>query len=306
VRLSPLGTSAINWPIVPAPNERWWMWSSRWNEYWQGKPKYLQKTCPSATLSAINPTWPDLGSNPGRRGGKPATNRLCYGTAISMSFSSAFRTRDMWYIEIKVFFWTWRHIDNYQHFRRTRCLHLQNNFLRRHLCVTLSMYPSGPWDNRQPIVPGGHAQIRYMLQRCCRKNNNLFLTSGTVWTKQDNLGQCFSTAGPPGRGLTELENHWFRALVMRRITEWVSEWKHLGICADSEDICLEERKQDTQREDPFKIFVCIYGGAQKCILFKVQNIWLNNLFVYLQFKFKKCSHNTCIAYSNRGHLRAFP
>jgi hypothetical protein len=46
--------------------------SSRWNENWQGKPKYSEKTCPSATLS-INPTWPDLGSNPGRRGGKPAT-----------------------------------------------------------------------------------------------------------------------------------------------------------------------------------------------------------------------------------------
>jgi hypothetical protein len=34
-----------------------------------------------ATLSTINPTWPDLGWNPGRRGGKPVTNRLSYGTA---------------------------------------------------------------------------------------------------------------------------------------------------------------------------------------------------------------------------------
>jgi hypothetical protein len=32
-------------------------------------------------LSTTNPTWPDPGSNPGRRGGKPATNRLCYGAA---------------------------------------------------------------------------------------------------------------------------------------------------------------------------------------------------------------------------------
>jgi hypothetical protein len=45
------------------------------------KPKYSEKTCPSATLSTTNPTWPDLGSNPGRRGGKQATNSLSYGTA---------------------------------------------------------------------------------------------------------------------------------------------------------------------------------------------------------------------------------
>jgi hypothetical protein len=29
-----------------------------------------------------NPTWPDPGLNPGRRGGKPATNGLSYGAAI--------------------------------------------------------------------------------------------------------------------------------------------------------------------------------------------------------------------------------
>jgi hypothetical protein len=81
VRLSPLGTSAVtNWPILPVPDDRWWVWSSQWNEYRQGKPRYSEETCPSATLSTTNPTWPDLGSNPGRRGGKPATNRLSYGT----------------------------------------------------------------------------------------------------------------------------------------------------------------------------------------------------------------------------------
>jgi hypothetical protein len=30
-------------------------------------------------LSTTNPTWPDQGSNSGRRCGKPATNRLGYG-----------------------------------------------------------------------------------------------------------------------------------------------------------------------------------------------------------------------------------
>jgi hypothetical protein len=33
--------------------------------------------CPSQ-----NPIWPDPGLNPGRRGGKPATNRLSYGAAL--------------------------------------------------------------------------------------------------------------------------------------------------------------------------------------------------------------------------------
>jgi hypothetical protein len=46
VRLSPLRTSATKWPIVPAPDDRWWLWSNRWNENWQGKPKYSEKTCP--------------------------------------------------------------------------------------------------------------------------------------------------------------------------------------------------------------------------------------------------------------------
>jgi hypothetical protein len=56
------------------------LWRYWWNEDWQGKPKYSEKTCPSATLSTTNPTClPD--ANPGRRGGKPATNRLSYGAA---------------------------------------------------------------------------------------------------------------------------------------------------------------------------------------------------------------------------------
>jgi hypothetical protein len=34
--------------------------------------------------SSQNPTWPDTGLNPGRRGGKPATNRLSNGAANSL------------------------------------------------------------------------------------------------------------------------------------------------------------------------------------------------------------------------------
>jgi hypothetical protein len=71
--LGPLGTAATNRPIVPAPGDyddgRNW-----WNDDWQGKLKYSEKTCPNAALSITNPTCcPD--ANPGRRGGKPATNK---------------------------------------------------------------------------------------------------------------------------------------------------------------------------------------------------------------------------------------
>jgi hypothetical protein len=76
------------WPIVPAADDRWgWLWSNWRNEDWQGNPKYSEKTCPSATLSTTNPTWPEPGSNPGRRGGEPATNRLSYGAALKKYIS---------------------------------------------------------------------------------------------------------------------------------------------------------------------------------------------------------------------------
>jgi hypothetical protein len=37
-----------------------------------------------------NPTWPDPGLIPGRRGGKPATNRLSYGAASTISLEIYF------------------------------------------------------------------------------------------------------------------------------------------------------------------------------------------------------------------------
>jgi hypothetical protein len=60
-----------------------WLWGWRiwWNKHWQRKPEYSKKTCPRATLSTTNSTWPEPGANPGRRGGKPATNRLSYDAA---------------------------------------------------------------------------------------------------------------------------------------------------------------------------------------------------------------------------------
>jgi hypothetical protein len=57
------------WPIVlvPAPDDRWWwLWRNWWNADWQGKPKFLEKTCPSTTLSTTKLIWLDPGLNPGR------------------------------------------------------------------------------------------------------------------------------------------------------------------------------------------------------------------------------------------------
>jgi hypothetical protein len=85
--ISTFGYCGHYWPIVLAPDDRWWwLWRNWWNEDWQRKPKYSEKTCPSAILSTTNPTWLDTGLNPGRRGGKPATNHLSYGAAQAIFF----------------------------------------------------------------------------------------------------------------------------------------------------------------------------------------------------------------------------
>jgi hypothetical protein len=97
---SPLSVWAIRAFIIPAPDDRRWMWSSRCNENWQGKPNYSEKTCLNATLSTTNPTWPDLDWNPDRRNGKPATNLLSYGMALIYTLiiwmKSILRTVALW------------------------------------------------------------------------------------------------------------------------------------------------------------------------------------------------------------------
>jgi hypothetical protein len=57
------------WPIVLASHDEWWwVWGNRWN-VWQGKPKYSEETCLSATLYTKNL------SNPDRHGENPAMER---------------------------------------------------------------------------------------------------------------------------------------------------------------------------------------------------------------------------------------
>jgi hypothetical protein len=53
-------------------------------EWLAGETEVLEKICPSAALSTTNPTC-CRDEDPGRRGGKPASNRLSYGTATILS-----------------------------------------------------------------------------------------------------------------------------------------------------------------------------------------------------------------------------
>jgi hypothetical protein len=73
--------SALRPPVAYCASPGWlWCWRNWWND-WLGKPKYSEKTCPSAALSSTKPTCcPD--AKTGRRGGKPASNCLSYGTAL--------------------------------------------------------------------------------------------------------------------------------------------------------------------------------------------------------------------------------
>jgi hypothetical protein len=79
-KLGPLGTSAIYAPIVPAPGdcedgEFGGMKIGRGN--WSTR----RKPAPAPLCPPQIPFYQTPGSNPGRRGGKPVTNRLSYGAA---------------------------------------------------------------------------------------------------------------------------------------------------------------------------------------------------------------------------------
>jgi hypothetical protein len=78
--LDPLGTKATNRHIVPAPGdcddgEIGGMMIGRGNRSTRRKPDPVPLYPPQTPYAC-----PD--ANPGRRGGKPATNLLSYGTAL--------------------------------------------------------------------------------------------------------------------------------------------------------------------------------------------------------------------------------
>jgi hypothetical protein len=76
------------WPIVPAPDD------CEDGEFGgmkigRGNRSTRKKTYPSTVLSTTNPTLSDPGANPGRRGGKPETNRLSYDAAFLIAMAAA-------------------------------------------------------------------------------------------------------------------------------------------------------------------------------------------------------------------------
>jgi hypothetical protein len=88
VQLGPLGTAATNRPIVPTPGD-YDDGEFVWNDDWQGKPKYSEKTCPSATLYTTNPTCPARART---RAAAVGSQRLTAWAHILMSFQLAHGT----------------------------------------------------------------------------------------------------------------------------------------------------------------------------------------------------------------------
>jgi hypothetical protein len=81
VELAPLGTSATEWPIVLAPGD---CDDGEFGGMKIGREtEVLGENLHQRHFAHHKSHLPDPGSNPGRRGGKPATNRLSYGAAFS-------------------------------------------------------------------------------------------------------------------------------------------------------------------------------------------------------------------------------
>jgi hypothetical protein len=118
---STLGSLATIWPTVPATDGRCWsVWSNRWNENWQGKLKY----------SATNPIWSDLGWNPGRFYGKPATKNC--GTAKKEL--TAYKSQRQKCTPIKVGYHRWPHHSwSYSQWKNAPCRNV-------HLCLRRTIW----------------------------------------------------------------------------------------------------------------------------------------------------------------------
>jgi hypothetical protein len=103
-QLGPLGTAATNRPIVPAPGD--YDNGEIGGMVGKGNRSTRRKPTPVPLYPPQSPTCcPD--ANPGRRGGKPASNRLSYGTAFlygwlpTMDFTANYFPLDLHYVQLK-------------------------------------------------------------------------------------------------------------------------------------------------------------------------------------------------------------
>jgi hypothetical protein len=84
LRLS-LWNWASNRTIAYPLNDTRFNMGQQWNDADRRNQRTRRETCPSATLSTINPTWAALGANPDLQGEKPKTNHLSHGSAYRLS-----------------------------------------------------------------------------------------------------------------------------------------------------------------------------------------------------------------------------
>jgi hypothetical protein len=74
---------------------------------WQGKPKFLERTSPSAALSTTDPTWLVPGLDLGRRGGNPAINHVSCWTAQEQETDKEYMARIAMLFERLSSCWHW-------------------------------------------------------------------------------------------------------------------------------------------------------------------------------------------------------
>jgi hypothetical protein len=127
-----------------------------WTKDWQGKPKYSEKSCPSATLSTTNPTWLDPGLNSGRRGGKPATNRLSYGAATFL-----------WYVTLC------GSVEVHPRFGEVHCLHVQGRRVSQ--------------ESNYQDIRSSHSSVFLKMDVCLRRTSlspQKIAFKSPLWTPQ--------------------------------------------------------------------------------------------------------------------------